>query len=32
MLQNFGKATRTTDQIFDEYVSNFNKQQVRIFV
>lgn len=27
MLQNFGKATRTTDQIFDEYVSNFNKQQ-----
>lgn len=27
MLQNFGKATRTTDHTFDEYVSNFNKQQ-----
>ncbi|XP_029635464.1 myc box-dependent-interacting protein 1 [Octopus sinensis] len=27
VLQNLGKAARTTDQTFDEYVSNFNKQQ-----
>lgn len=27
LLQNFGKADKTTDEIFDEYVNNFSKQQ-----
>ena len=27
ILQNLGKVDRTADEIFDEHVSNFNKQQ-----
>jgi hypothetical protein len=25
-MQNLGKADKTTDEIFDDYVHNFNKQ------
>ena len=27
-MQNLGKADRTTDDIFEEHLSNFNQQQV----
>jgi amphiphysin len=27
ILQNLGKVDRTADEIFDEHVGNFNKQQ-----
>lgn len=27
LLQNLGKADKTTDELFDVYVNNFNKQQ-----
>lgn len=30
LLQNFGKADKTTDEIFDEYVNNFSKQQTAV--
>ena len=29
VLQNMGKAERTTDEKFEEHVSNFTKQQVK---
>jgi hypothetical protein len=28
ILQNLGKADKTTDEIFDEHLQNFNTQQV----
>ncbi|TMW40078.1 hypothetical protein DOY81_014842, partial [Sarcophaga bullata] len=27
ILQNLGKVDRTSDEIFDEYLTNFNRQQ-----
>lgn len=27
ILQNLGKADRTTDEVFDDYVHNFSRQQ-----
>jgi hypothetical protein len=29
ILQNLGKADKTTDEIFEEHLHNFNTQQVR---
>ena len=31
ILQNLGKADKTTDEIFEEHLMNFNTQQVRIY-
>ena len=28
LMQNLGKADRTTDDIFEEHLANFNQQQV----
>ena len=29
-MQKVGKLDETKDEVFDEFVSNFNKQQVRL--
>ena len=31
ILQNLGKADKTTDEIFEEHLMNFNTQQVRMY-